>query len=153
MSRPEPEYVCCNHYRNISMRGANSGTGTAYLTVAPTFTLVIFRVGGCSILSFLCIILQSIVFFLSFFLLATVLFVFFLLTTALLVFFSIDHCIVFFFLWILYCLSFFFWLLYCLSFCHFSFGYCIICPFSFGYCIVCPFVIFLLVIVCLSFFF
>ena len=66
------------------MRGANSGIGTAYLTGAPTFTLVIFRgVGGlcCSMLSFLCIILQSIGFFLSFFLLATVLFVFFLLTT------------------------------------------------------------------------
>ena len=46
MSRPEPEYVCGNHYGNFSMSGANSGTGTAYLSVAPTFTLVIFRGGG-----------------------------------------------------------------------------------------------------------
>jgi hypothetical protein len=97
------------------MRGANSGIGTAYLTGAHTFTLVIFRGGGCSILSLLCIILQSIVFFFSF---------------------SIDHCIVFcFFYWPLYCLLFF--LLANVLFVVFSIGHCVVCCFFYWplYCL------------------
>ena len=101
MSRPEPEYVCCNHYRNISMRGANSGTGTAYLTVAPTFTLVIFRVGGGGFVA------QSLVFCVLF---CSPFFSFCL--------FSIGHCIVCFY-YIDHCI-----------FCLFSIDHCIVCLFS-----------------------
>ena len=125
MSCPEPEYVCCNHYRNISMRGANSGTGTAYLTVAPAFTLVMFRgvcvaqslifcVLFCSPLFSFCLFFYWPLYWLSFFYWPLYCLSFFLLTTVLFVFFSIDHCIV----------------------CLFSIGHCIVCLFSIGYCIV-----------------
>jgi hypothetical protein len=107
------------------MRGANSGIGTAYLTGAHTFSLVIFRGGGAQSLVY-CVLFCSPLF--SFFL--------FLLTTVLFVVFSIGHCIVFcFFYWPLYCLLFF--LLANVLFVVFSIGHCIVCCFFYWplYCL------------------
>ena len=67
------------------MRGANSGTGTAYLTVAPTFTLVIFREGG---------LLLNPQFSVYYFADHCFLFVFFSIGHCIVCFYSIDHCIV-----------------------------------------------------------
>jgi hypothetical protein len=109
------------------MRGANSGIGTAYLTGAPTFTLVIFRGGSCVAQSLaFCVLFCSPLF--SFFL--------FLLTTVLFVVFSIGHCIVCcFFYWPLCCLLFF--LLATVLFIGFSIGHCVICDFFYWplYCL------------------
>ena len=128
MSRPEPEYVCYNHqkYQNERCQQWNRNC----LCYRSTYVHSRNFQGGelcCSILSFLCIILQSIVFFFSF---------------------SIDHCIVCcFFYWPLYCLLFF--LLATVLFVVFSIGHCVVYWFfllatvlfvisSIGHCIVCP---------------